>query len=63
MTLSEAKAYLAEGTHFARGQHGPEDRGGGRASWSAAAGTAIITDPDNVERALAGETGTTIVRD
>jgi carbamate kinase len=26
-------------------------------------GTAIVTDPENVERALAGETGTTIVRD
>jgi carbamate kinase len=24
--------------------------------------TAVITDPGNVERALAGETGTTIVR-
>jgi carbamate kinase len=25
--------------------------------------TAIVTDPEHVERALAGETGTTIVRD
>jgi len=25
-------------------------------------GIAVITDPDNVERALRGETGTTIVR-
>ena len=62
MTLSEAKAYLAEGTHFAEGSMGPKiravvgflERGGG---------TAIITDPENVERALAGETGTTIVGD
>jgi carbamate kinase len=62
MTLSEAKAYLAEGTHFAEGSMGPKiravvgflERGGA---------TAIVTDPENVERALAGETGTTIVRD
>jgi len=62
MTLSQAKEYLAEGTHFAAGSMAPKmaavvgflERGGA---------TAIITDPENVERALAGETGTTIVRD
>ena len=62
MTLSEAKEYLAAGTHFAEGSMGPKiravigylERGGT---------TAIVTDPENVERALAGETGTTIVQD
>jgi carbamate kinase len=60
MTLSQAKEYLAEGTHFLPGSMAPKieavvdflERGGG---------TAIITDPENVERALAGETGTHIV--
>jgi len=62
MTLSEAKRYLDEGTHFAKGSMAPKieavvaylERGGGEA---------IITDPDNVERALAGETGTHVVPD
>jgi carbamate kinase len=62
MTLSEARDYLAEGTHFAEGSMAPKiravigflERGGGRA---------IITDPDNVERALAGEAGTQVVAD
>jgi len=62
MTLSEAKRYLEEGTHFAKGSMAPKieavvaylERGGGEA---------IITDPDNVERALAGETGTHVVPD
>jgi carbamate kinase len=62
MTLSEAKRYLEEGSHFAKGSMAPKieavvaylERGGGEA---------IITDPDNVERALAGETGTHVVPD
>jgi carbamate kinase len=62
MTRSEAEAYLAEGTHFATGSMGPKiqavigflDRGGTEA---------VITDPENVERALAGATGTRIVAD
>jgi carbamate kinase len=62
MTLSEAKRYLEEGTHFAKGSMAPKiqacvtylERGGGQA---------LITDPENVERALAGETGTRIVQD
>jgi carbamate kinase len=62
LTLSEAKRDLAEGTQFAAGSMGPKiqaviaylERGGTEA---------LITDPDNVERALAGETGTRIVRD
>ncbi|MGB6422522.1 MAG: carbamate kinase [Anaerolineales bacterium] len=60
MTVAEAKAYLAEGTHFAKGSMAPKiqaciwfiERGGKKA---------IITDPDNIGSALAGETGTMIV--
>jgi carbamate kinase len=60
MTVGEAKAYLAEGTHFAKGSMAPKiqaciwfiERGGKYA---------VITDPDNIGRALAGETGTWIV--
>jgi carbamate kinase len=62
MTLSEAKRYLDEGTHFAKGSMAPKiqacvwylERGGGQA---------LITDPENVERALAGQAGTRIVPD
>jgi carbamate kinase len=60
MTLAEAKERLAEGRHFAAGSMAPKIKAviqflehGGT--------TALITDPDNVERALAGETGTWIV--
>jgi len=57
MSLAEAKRYLAEGTHFAKGSMAPKidaiikflERGGKKA---------IITDPKNLERALSGETGT-----
>ena len=59
MTLAEAKRYLAEG-HFAPGSMGPKIRAsiefleqGGQ--------EALITSPENIERALAGETGTRIV--
>jgi carbamate kinase len=60
MTVAEAKQYLAEGTHFAKGSMAPKiqavinflERGG---KW------AIITNPENLERALAGETGTHFV--
>lgn len=59
LTLAEAKAYVAEGIHFAKGSMAPKiqavinylEQGGGEA---------IITNPDNLERALAGETGTRI---
>lgn len=62
MTLSEAKRYLAEGIHFKKGSMAPKiqavlwflENGGGEA---------IITDPENIERALAGETGTRITHD
>lgn len=61
MTLAEAKAYLDEGKHFAKGSMAPKiqaaimylENGGG---------AAIITNPENIGRALKGETGTWIVR-
>jgi len=60
MTLAEAKQYLAEGSHFAAGSMRPKieaivqylEAGGQRA---------IITNPENIGRALKGETGTWIV--
>jgi carbamate kinase len=60
LTLAEAKQYLAEDTHFAKGSMAPKiqaciwflERGGKKA---------IITNPENISRALKGETGTTIV--
>jgi carbamate kinase len=62
LTASEARRYLEEGTHFAPGSMAPKvqavlnylDAGGKEA---------IVTDPENVERALAGETGTRFVPD
>ncbi len=62
VTLEEARKYLAEGTHFAKGSMAPKIEavieyleGGGK--------RAIITNPANVERALRGETGTSITAD
>jgi carbamate kinase len=62
MTVSEAKKYLAEGSHFAKGSMAPKIEaiiwfleGGGK--------QAIITNPENIGRALKGETGTWIVPD
>ncbi len=60
MTVAEAKAYLAEGTHFAKGSMAPKiqaivrflEAGGKRA---------LITNPENIGRALKGETGTLVV--
>lgn len=59
MTIQEARQYIAEG-HFAKGSMLPKieaaiefvQNGGPKA---------IITNPDNLERALTGETGTHIV--
>ena len=61
LTVDEARAYLAEGTHFAPGSMAPKveacigflERGGGEA---------IITSPGNLELALVGRAGTHIVR-
>jgi len=59
MTLGEAKGYLAEGTHFAKGSMAPKiqaainflEAGGKRV---------VITDPPNIEEGISGKTGTTI---
>ncbi|MCD6356227.1 MAG: carbamate kinase, partial [Anaerolineaceae bacterium] len=62
MTLSEAKAYLAEGTHFAKGSMAPKIKA---IIWFLESGgkQALITNPENIGRALKGETGTWIVKD
>jgi carbamate kinase len=62
MTTSQAKQYLAEGTHFAKGSMAPKIDAAVRYV-EATGGTAVITNPENVERALAEETGTRIVPD
>lgn len=59
MTLAEAKKYLAEGIHFAKGSMAPKieaiiwflENGGKQA---------LITNPENIGRALKHETGTWI---
>ena len=60
MTLAEAKAYLAEGTHFAKGSMAPKIQA---IIWFLENGgkQALITNPENIGRALGGETGTWIV--
>ena len=62
LTLAEAQAYLDEGVHFAKGSMAPKIQAvvnylsnGGK--------TAIVTNPENVRRALHGETGTLFTRD
>jgi carbamate kinase len=60
MTLAEVKQYLEDGTHFAEGSMAPKMRavvqfleaGGDRA---------LITNPENIANAIAGNTGTWIV--
>jgi carbamate kinase len=61
MTLSEAKAYLAEGKHFAKGSMAPKMQA---IIWFLEAGgkQALVTNPENIGRALKGETGTWIVQ-
>lgn len=62
MTVSQAKAYLAEGIHFAKGSMAPKiqaiiwfmENGGKKA---------LITNPENIGRAMRGETGTWIIPD
>jgi carbamate kinase len=60
MTLSEAKAHLAEGIHFAKGSMAPKIQA---IIWFLENGgkQALITNPENIGRALKGETGTWIV--
>lgn len=59
MTMTEARQYMVEG-HFAAGSMGPKIQA---SLWFLEKGgkEAIITDPENIERALAGETGTHIL--
>jgi len=59
MTVAEAKKYLEEG-HFAPGSMAPKIQA---IIWFLEAGgkEAIVTNPANIARALAGETGTRIV--
>jgi carbamate kinase len=60
MTLAEAKQYLAEGTHFAKGSMAPKIQA---ITWFLENGgkQALITNPENIGRALKGETGTWII--
>jgi len=60
ITLEEAKGYLAEGTHFAKGSMAPKIQA---IIWYLENGgkEALITNPENIGRALKGETGTWIV--
>ncbi|HUH96472.1 MAG TPA: carbamate kinase [Anaerolineales bacterium] len=60
LTLSEARKYLAEGTHFAKGSMAPKVQAIIR-FLEAGGKQAIITNPENIGRALKGETGTWIV--
>ncbi len=60
LTVAEAKKYLEEGTHFAKGSMEPKIKAivqfleqGGK--------EALITNPENISRALKGKTGTRIV--
>ncbi|MGB9776869.1 MAG: carbamate kinase [Anaerolineae bacterium] len=61
MTVSEAKRYMAEG-HFAKGSMLPKIQA---IVWFLEAGgkEAIITNPENIARALRGETGTRVIPD
>ncbi len=61
MTVAEAKGYLAEGTHFAKGSMAPKIQA---IIWFLENGgkQALITNPENIGRALKGETGTWIVK-
>ena len=61
MTLEEAKRYLEEGIHFAEGSMAPKIRAVIK-FLEAGGSEALITNPENLERAVAGETGTRIVR-
>jgi carbamate kinase len=60
MSLEQARTYLAEG-HFGKGSMEPKIRA--IINFLEAGGKqALITNPENIERALAGETGTRIIR-
>lgn len=60
MSVAQAKAYLEEGIHFAKGSMAPKIQA---AIWYLENGgkEALITNPENIGRALKRETGTWIV--
>lgn len=61
MTLEEAKNYMAEGIHFKKGSMAPKIQA--IINFLEAGGEeAIITNPENILRAIHGETGTHITR-
>lgn len=62
MTLSQAKKYLAEGVHFARGSMAPKVHA---IVWYLENGgkEAVITNPENIGNALNHKTGTWFVHD
>lgn len=61
LTLEEAKARLAEGVHFLPGSMAPKIEA--VISFLEAGGKeAIITNPENIEKAMSGVTGTRITR-
>lgn len=61
ITMAEAKQYLNEGIHFAEGSMAPKVKAIIR-FLEAGGQEAIITNPENIGRALKGETGTLITR-
>ncbi len=62
VSLAEAQRYLAEGGHFAKGSMEPKIQA--IVAFLEHGGTqAIVTDPANVEAALAGRTGTHFTRE
>ena len=62
MILSEAKTYLSQSIHFAKGSMAPKIQA---IIWFLEAGgkQALVTNPENISRALKGETGTWILPD
>ena len=61
MTLDEAKKYMAEGVHFKKGSMAPKIQA--IINFLEAGGKeALITNPENILRAIHGETGTRITK-
>lgn len=62
MTLTQAKKYLSDGIHFAKGSMAPKIQGIVR-FLEAGGQSALITNPENISRALRKETGTWITHE
>lgn len=62
MTLTQAKKYLSDGIHFAKGSMAPKIQGIVR-FLEAGGQSALITNPENIGRALRKETGTWITHE